>query len=101
MQSATYTYANYLYDNSDIQALPHGVRPRCRHAMDGTDSQHTIVVNTPWKQGFQGPALGRGEGGVLCLPLTPHLPGELTGLVNYICINLRGRALLPNSPGKS
>lgn len=33
---------------------------------------------------------------------TPPFPGELAGqLINYICINLRGRVLLPNSGEKS
>lgn len=73
---------------------------------DETEGQRTIMVNTPWKQHFPGPApfLRQGssptEAGVFSLP-QPTFPGELTSLVHYRCVNLRKGALLPNSPGKS
>lgn len=70
--------------------------------------RYTITINTTRQQGSPGPAPPWGRAAVLQKlggggenQPAPACLGELAGLVNYRCINLRRGALLPNSPGKS
>ena len=67
--------------------------------------QHPVVQGLPYPAprpwGRHGVGAESAKAGLLYLPFSPFQENLLGYLINYICINLRGRLWLPNLRGKS